>query len=121
MRLSVGVDIIEIERIRASIENHPTRFLAYIYTQEEIARYRDQLPELAARFAGKEAVSKVLGTGVDGFAWRDIEILSDALGKPIVRLAGGAQRRAEAIGIRQIEISLSHCREYAVAFAAGYG
>lgn len=121
MPLSVGVDIIEIARVREAIERYGVRFLQRIYTESELALCKGRPPELAARFAGKEAVSKVLGTGFAGISWREIEILSDSLGKPTVRLAGQALRRAEQLGIYQIEISLSHSRDYAIAFALGHG
>lgn len=120
MQLSTGVDIIEIERVQRALDRHSERFLRRVYTERERARYGARISELAVRFAGKEAVSKVLGTGFAGIAWRDIEILNDRLGKPTVTLSGRALERAEKIGIQHIEISLSHSREYAVAFAVGY-
>jgi holo-[acyl-carrier protein] synthase len=121
MSLSAGVDIIEIARIREALEHHAGRFLRRVYTDGEQARYGERIPELAVRFAGKEAVSKVLGTGFTGISWRDIEILNDARGKPTVTLSGRARERATELGLSHIEISLSHSREYAVAFAIGYG
>ena len=120
MSFSVGVDIIEIERVQQAVERYAQRFLQRIYTERELALCKGRPPELAARFAGKEAVSKVLGTGFAGISWREIEILSDALGKPTVRLAGRALRRAEQLGIHRVEISLSHSRDYALAFAIGH-
>lgn len=120
MHLHTGVDIIEIERIQCALDRYAGRFLARVYTERESARYGTRLPELAVRFAGKEAVSKVLGTGFAGISWRDIEILGDHRGKPTVSLAGRALERAAQIGLEHIEISLSHSREYAVAFAIGY-
>jgi len=120
MQLSAGVDIIEIERIQQALERHARRFLRRVYTAGERSKYGDRVPELAVRFAGKEAVSKVLGTGFAGIAWREIEILNDSRGKPVVSLSGRAQARAIELGIQHIEISLSHSREYAVAFAIGY-
>ena len=121
MSLSVGVDIIELDRIRRVVERHGERFLARIYTPEEIARYRDYLPELAARFAAKEAVSKALGVGLNhisahGVGWQEVEVLPDPLGKPIVRLTGRARELADQQGLREWAISLSHGRDYAVAF-----
>ena len=121
MSLSVGVDIIELDRIRRVVERHGERFLARIYTPEEIARYRDYLPELAARFAAKEAVSKALGVGLNhisahGVGWQEVEVLPDPLGKPVVRLTGRAQELADQQGLREWAISLSHGRDYAVAF-----
>lgn len=121
MALSAGVDIIELDRIRRVVERHGERFLARIYTPEEIARYRDYLPELAARFAAKEAVSKALGVGLNhisahGVGWQEVEVLPDPLGKPVVRLTGRAQELADRQGLREWAISLSHGRDYAVAF-----
>ena len=126
MALSVGVDIIELDRIRRVLERHGERFLTRVYTSEEIARYGERLPELAARFAAKEAVSKALGVGlnhmsVHGIGWREVEVLPDPLGKPLVRLSGRAQQLADEQGLREWAISLSHSRDYAVAFAVASG
>jgi holo-[acyl-carrier protein] synthase len=119
--LSVGVDIIELDRVRRAVERHGQRFLVRIYTPQEIARYRHRLPELAARFAAKEAVSKALGVGLNhmsrhGIGWQEVEVLPDALGKPLVHLSGRAQELASAQGLVEWAISLSHGRDYAVAF-----
>jgi holo-[acyl-carrier protein] synthase len=124
--LSVGVDLIELDRIRQAVERHGDRFLARIYTPAELARYRDRLPELAARFAAKEAVSKALGVGlrhisVHGIGWHEVEVLSDPLGKPLLNLSGRAQALAEEQGLHQWAISLSHGRDYAVAFVVASG
>ncbi len=121
MSLSVGVDIIELDRIRQAVERHDQRFLTRIFTPQEIARYGHRLPELAARFAAKEAVSKALGVGLNhisnhGIGWHEVEVLPDALGKPVVHLSGRAQELATAQGLVEWAISLSHGREYAVAF-----
>lgn len=115
----IGVDIIEIPRIAGAIERLGHRFLRRVYTEREIARYRDRVPSLATRFAAKEAVMKVLGIGFRGLSWQDIEILSDPRGKPVVYLHGKAQARAEALGIRSVTVSLSDSKEYAVAMALG--
>lgn len=120
MPIYVGVDIVEIERVKRALARFGERFLQRVYTDEERRRYAGAPAELAVRFAGKEAVSKVLGTGFAGVSWREIEILNDRLGKPVVRLRGRAEARAIQLGIQQVEISLSHSREYAVAFAVGY-
>lgn len=119
--LSVGVDLIELDRIRQAVERHGERFLARVYTPEELARYRDRLPELAARFAAKEAVSKALGVGLShmsaqGIGWQEVEVLPDALGKPEVCLSGRAQALADQQELRRWAISLSHGRDHAVAF-----
>jgi len=119
--LSVGVDIIALDRIRQALERHGRRFLTRIFTPQEIARYGHRPPELAARFAAKEAVSKALGVGLNhlsahGIGWREVEVLPDALGKPMVHLSGRAQELAIAQGLGEWAISLSHGRDYAVAF-----
>jgi len=93
-RFSVGVDIIEIERIEAVLRRHGERFLQRVYTPAERAYCRGRVPELAARFAAKEAVSKALGTGLRGIAWQEMEILGDERGKPLVNLHGRAKARA---------------------------
>jgi holo-[acyl-carrier protein] synthase len=124
--LAAGVDLVELDRIRAAIERHAERFLMRIYTPEELARYRDRLPELAARFAAKEAVSKALGVGLKqisthGIGWQEVEVLPDPLGKPVVYLSGRARRLAEEQGLHRWAISLSHGRDYAVAFVVASG
>jgi len=121
MGLSVGVDIVEIDRMRRAVERHGDRFLARIYTPVEMALYRDRVPELAARFAAKEAVSKTLGVGLNhisahGIGWHEVEVLSDSYGKPVVHLYGRAKALAKEQGLRDWAISLSHGRDHAVAF-----
>ena len=112
---AVGVDMIEIGRVAAVFERHPRRFLERVFTPEEAAFCRGRVQELAARFAAKEAVMKALGTGARSVAWRDIEVLPDRRGKPLVYLYGGAERRAEEIGLDAIDVSLSHLNDFAVA------
>src|SRR6476661_7339724 len=116
---AVGIDVVEIARVRRVLERHPQRFLERIYTPLEIAYCRGRVSELAARFAAKEAVMKALGTGVRGIAWRDIEILPNPRGKPLVQLHNSASERAASIGLHQIDISLSHSRAYAIASVVG--
>ena len=112
---SVGVDIVEIDRVAAVIDRWGDKFLQRVYTTAELRYCRGRVPELAARFAGKEAITKALGTGIRGLAWREMEILPDPLGKPLVTLHGRAQARAVHIGLAHFAISLSHSREFAVA------
>ncbi len=114
--LSVGVDLIETGRIARALERWGDRFLAHVYTSAEVEYCRNHVPELAARFAAKEAVSKVLGTGLRGVTWREMEVLPDARGKPLVRLHGRAKKRADRLGLHEFAVSLSHSREYAIAF-----
>ncbi len=120
-RFSVGVDIIEIERIEAVLRRYGERFLQRVYTRKERAYCRERVPELAVRFAAKEAVSKALGTGMRGIAWREMEILGDRRGKPLVYLHGRARARAEELGLSEFAVSLSHSRDYAVAFVMASG
>jgi holo-[acyl-carrier protein] synthase len=121
LALSTGVDLVEMDRIHRAVERHGGRFLARIYTPEELARYRERLPELAARFAAKEAVSKALGVGLrhmsaHGIGFLEVEVLPDRRGKPLVHLSGHAQALADQQGLGTWAISLSHGRDYAVAF-----
>ncbi len=115
MPLSVGTDIVEIYRVAGVIERWQEKFLQRVYTPAELRYCRGRVSELAARFAGKEAISKALGTGIRGLAWRDMEILPDPLGKPTVTLHHRALARARAIGLSVFEVSLSHSQEFAIA------
>ncbi|MDE2778202.1 MAG: holo-ACP synthase [Chloroflexota bacterium] len=114
--LTTGVDIIEIPRIARVLEQYGQRFLRRIYTAGEIEYCRDRPPNLAGRFAAKEATMKALGTGVRGVAWKDIEVIRAPSGAPSIRLHGRAKARAERLGVQHISLSMSHSREYAVAF-----
>ena len=113
--LTTGVDIIEIPRIRRVYEEYGQRFLNRIYTAGEIEYCRGRAPNLAARFAAKEATMKALGTGVRGVGWRDIEVVRQPSGAPGIKLHGRAERRAQRLGVQEIAVSLSHSREYAVS------
>jgi holo-[acyl-carrier protein] synthase len=116
---AVGIDVIEIARVRRVLERHPERFLQRVFTPEEVAFCRGRVPELAARFAAKEAVMKALGTGARGLAWREIEILPNRRGKPLIYLHGLAKDRGDKIGLRGIDISLTHSHELAIAAVVG--
>jgi holo-[acyl-carrier protein] synthase len=119
MEYAVGIDVIEIARVKRVLERHPVRFLQRVYTPEEVAFCRGRIPELAARFAAKEAVMKALGTGARGLAWREIEVLPNRRGKPLVYLHGSAKRRGEEIGLRGVDVSLTHSHELAIAAVVG--
>ena len=114
--LTTGVDIIEIPRIAGVLERYGQRFLRRIYTPGEIEYCRERPPNLAGRFAAKEATMKALGTGVRGVAWKDIEVVRAPSGAPSILLHGRARARAERLGVQEISLSMSHSREYAVAF-----
>ncbi len=112
----IGVDIIEIARIEEAIARWGERFLRRLYTELELGLSRRKPGLLAARFAGKEAVMKALGTGARGISWKEIEIVTEPSGKPLVHLYGKAQNRAVALGLGKLAISLSDSKEYAIAF-----
>jgi holo-[acyl-carrier protein] synthase len=119
MQHHIGTDIIEIARIRQAIERYGDRFLKRVFTPDELRIYGRHAHSLAASFASKEAVMKLLGTGNRGVAWREIETLYHASGKPLIRLNGRAKKQAEALGIKEIDVSLSHSRDNAIATAIG--
>ena len=115
----VGVDIIEIPRIRQALDRWGERFLRRIYTPEEAAFCRKRPAQLAARFAAKEAVMKALGTGIRGVGWREIEVVRERGRAPSVRLHGRARKRAADLKIAELALSISHSREYAVVMVVG--
>ncbi len=117
--LIAGVDIIEIHRIKRVFEQYGDRFLRRIYTDREIAYCRGRAPQLASRFAAKEATMKALGTGVRGIRWRDIEVVRGRGQAPRIELHGTAQARADRLGLTDIALSLSHSRKFAVASVVG--
>jgi holo-[acyl-carrier protein] synthase len=115
----LGIDIIKVERIRASLERFGSRFTNRVLTRAEQRYVRDRPETMAGRWAAKEAVSKVLGLGVRGIGWRDIEIERLPTGQPAVRLHGRALARAEQLGMGRIAVTISHEADYAVAMAFG--
>ena len=115
----IGVDIIEIARIERAMERWGESFLHRIYTEPELRLCRKKSSPLAVRFAGKEAVMKALGTGTKGISWREIEILAEPSGKPLVHLYGKARDKADSLGLDTLAISLSHSKEYAIASVVG--
>ena len=126
MALSVGVDVVELARVQRAVDRFGDRFLARIYTPEELVYARGRVPELAARFAAKEAVSKALGVGMrhlsrHGIGWHEVEVLSNLHGKPLLRLTGRAAELAAAQGLTEWAVSLSHERDRALAFVVAQG
>ncbi len=115
----VGVDIVKIARIEMAVSDWGECFLQRVYTDTELELYRDHAPSLASRFAAKEAVIKALGGMSRGFSWREIEILSDPRGKPLLNLYGSVLDKALSLGVLGFDISLSDCEDYAVAFVVG--
>jgi holo-[acyl-carrier protein] synthase len=117
--VAVGVDIIEISRIQRALNDFGERFLRRVYTEREVERYHTRVSELAARFAAKEATSKVLGTGIRGIRWREMEVLPNRRGKPVLVLHGRAAERAALLGLTDFSVSLTHSRNDAMAFVVG--
>ena len=120
-----GIDLVENERIERICKQHPERFLARILTPVErqyCERMKNPVPHIAGRFAAKEAILKVIGTGWRGrIAWTDIEITNDAAGQPHVSLSGHTRQVADKLGINRVLISITHTERYASASAIGVG
>ncbi|HVT82844.1 MAG TPA: holo-ACP synthase [Phycisphaerae bacterium] len=118
-----GVDIVEVARIARMHTDHAHHFLDRCFTPAEQAyclAYKNASQRLAGRFAVKEAILKVLGTGWRGqIAWTDMEILNDAAGKPVLRLDGETARIAARLGITRWHVSISHTENHAIASAIG--
>jgi holo-[acyl-carrier protein] synthase len=116
--MTVGIDLIEIARVRRALERYPSfRERCFTETERDYCDSRPNPPQhYAARFAGKEAIGKALGFGVArAFAWRDIEITGRP--KPGVTLSGRMKTWAERVGAQGIDLSMSHSRELATAVA----
>ena len=118
-QIAVGIDVVEIARIQRALDDFGERFLRKIYTERERERCAGRVPELAARFAAKEATSKALGTGIRGIHWREMEILSNRRGKPVLVLHAGAAARAAQLGLVAFDVSMTHSRADAMAFVVG--
>lgn len=119
--MQLGTDIVEIHRIKRAMERHPG-FCRRILTpkeQEYASCHKEMSSFVAGRFAAKEATVKCLGTGLRGFSWRDMEILPDELGKPHLFLSPHLASLGRERGIEKLEVSISHCREYALAVVIG--
>jgi len=116
---AIGIDIIEIERVKSAIKRGRERFLNRIYTEAELKSCQDRFSSLASRFAAKEAVMKVLGTGGIGIGWREIEILTGNDGRPSVKLYGQALNKAAGLNLKEVSVSLSDSKQHAVAVAIG--
>jgi holo-[acyl-carrier protein] synthase len=123
--LGIGTDIVECLRIGRMIEQHGELFLSRVYTPREI-RYcqarRNATEHFAGRWAAKEAILKCLGTGWrKGLCWTDVEVRNDPSGAPKVLMAGTAKERARELRIADILLTISHCRQYATAYAVAVG
>lgn len=131
MNISSGIDLIEIERIEKALDRHGEHFLKKIFSVTELERlvkFRERqvnprliAAEVAARFAAKEACSKALGTGIGPVSWREMEILNERSGKPILRLTGKASQIAGFLGYTSWSVSLTHSRGMAAAVVVAAG
>lgn len=125
MIIGIGVDIVDLARIRDMVDRHGKRFLSKTFTDEEIAycqSRRKPAQHFAARFAAKEAVFKALGTGWrEGMGWKEIEVQIDHLGRPRISLVGRAAMKARELGIDEMHVSVSHCDCHAIAHVVAVG
>jgi len=121
--LGHGLDLVECARIAQVLQDHGQRFLDRVLTpaeQERAKQFKNPTPFIAGRWAAKEAILKMIGTGWrGGIAWTDMEILPDALGRPVVTLSGETPRLAGQLGIRRILLSITHTEHHAAASAIG--
>ena len=120
-----GIDLVDCKRIEKMLQEHEDRFVQRVFTeaeQEYSNLHRDRVERLAGRFAVKEAVMKMLGTGwSEGTAWTEIETINDPAGKPEVTLQGKIAEIAGEMGIDKISVSITHTRELAIASAIALG
>ena len=117
MKITTGIDLIEVDRVKASIMRYGNRFLDRIFTPSELAEAEASPTSLAARFAAKEAVAKALGTGIGKVGWLEMEILRGETGQPQIRLHGAARQLAIDLKLSTWSISLSHTKSHAIAIA----
>jgi holo-[acyl-carrier protein] synthase len=107
----IGIDIIEIQRVRTAVKQFKDKFLNRIFTSRELDYCKNKrsmkFPELAARFAAKEAYSKAIGTGIKGIHWKEIEVINNSNGKPLIYIKRKLKNNAM--------VSLSHSQNYATA------
>jgi holo-[acyl-carrier protein] synthase len=120
MVLGVGTDLMETKRIEVSIDRFGERFLERVFTTGEIAyclrKKKNAAESFAARFAAKEAGAKALGTGISrGVTWKELEVRREENGRPTLHLSGRAAELAGAMGVRRMQLSLTHSRELAMA------
>jgi holo-[acyl-carrier protein] synthase len=119
--LAHGIDLVEFGRLEQMLDRHGQQMLDRIFTVREQAdaeHLRNRLERLAGRFAAKEAVMKLVGTGWrDGIAWTDVEVFNDALGRPVVNICGRVKELADARGVQQITLSITHTDRFAIASA----
>jgi holo-[acyl-carrier protein] synthase len=116
-----GIDLVDFDRIEQMLARHEQRFLERVFTTRELAdadKVKNRVEKLAGRFAAKEAVMKLIGTGWrDGIAWTDIEVVNNPLGQPEVTITGRVRQIADEKNIEQITLSITHTANFAIASA----
>ena len=121
MKITTGVDLIEIDRIQAVIARHGSRYLQRVFTPAELVLCGNRPESLAVRFCAKEAVAKALGCGIGDISWQDVEVLNDEQKAPQLNLYGAAQERAQLLGLTAWSVSLSHSLTHAIALVVAAG
>lgn len=121
MPIAHGIDLVNLDRIEQMIERHGERFLERVFTARErsdATTVKNRIEKLAGRFAAKEAIMKLVGTGWrDGVAWTDIEVVNNPLGRPEVTISGKIKELAETMGLGPITLSITHTGNFAMASA----
>lgn len=122
MKILHGIDLVDFPRIEQMVSRHDSRFLDRVFTPAEqnyANNNKNKMEKLAGRFAAKEAILKLLGTGWRGkIAWTDIEIINNELGRPFVNIRGQVKEIADKLGISEISVSITHTANFAIASAA---
>ncbi len=125
MIIAHGIDLVDFPRIEEMAEKHGRRFLDRVFTkveQDYANRNKNRIEKLAGRFAAKEAVMKLVGTGWRGkIAWTDIEVINNELGQPEVTVKGQIKKIADQLGIGHISVSITHTANFAIASAVALG
>lgn len=121
MNLRTGVDLIELERVEATIERYGQRFLERVFTPRELAEVGENVASLAVRFAAKEATAKALGTGIGDVGWQEIEILRGIARQPNLYLHGRASDLADSLDLETWSLSLTHNQSHAIALVVAIG
>ena len=119
MIVGMGIDIAEVDRVKAAIERHGEKFLKRVYTEREreyCERFKNKYERYAGRFAAKEATMKALGTGWSrGVRWVDVEVVRQSGGRPTISLKGEAAKVASALGVERVALSITHTSAQAFA------
>lgn len=121
MKITTGVDLIEISRVDEVVARHGRHYLERIYTPAELEQCGKRVESLAGRFAAKEAAAKALGCGIGDVGWKEIEVLGDEQNAPVLTLHGAAKQKADKLGLVQWSVSISHSQSHSVAFVVMLG